>query len=901
MRGNGSFTKGIRSVLAEGITGRDAAPPPLARGAARVVVVGRVQGEGVEDDVPPLPLGLTCASLRVRAQTNGVQVQKHVNGRAVGSTPNGKSREKEKDKDKGLIRRISSASSSSFVAASALAGYRRTAASPASASTPDMRRSGKLERLRSTHDDEDEGDEDEDEGRPSGLGRAASLSLSRSRSGSGSTSSSLTPSGDGDELMRRVKMPTKDGGGARHAEDAEDDIRPRLPSAASPSGVGGGRALCVVPAAPRAPPRARRAPAHAARAAPPPPRRPPLPFLPSHSPTSPLSALSTHTGNDTSRAQSHVSTARTQTGLPASERTFPLRERVRGRALVAACVRALAGADFFGGPICDGAGCGGAGGLSMGGEAWRKDALERSLRAPHLARYARAVVCVRGDQRGAGAGGWSLNYAPLHGLLPSHFFLPARPPSHPPFIHSLHHLTTLPTSSAPSSVTAPPRSPFLGPARSPPRPFWVLYSASICPFFLSPRRKCTHSCAFITACSFPRGVHTPSFTIPPRLQLSPPPHIHHRLLPLHVRPPFCVPPSSSFAYPPRPSPLFPSFLRALPPRIAPPPDRTPTPIYISNPSSLLHTLLLPRTRFFHGCSSLTLPRLVLRYQIPFPSIHHPRSIHLPALCTLTIFPALTPRPPPLSLPLPPSSSSPSPPEMRAPLEPRALNTRALLAFLRAHPALERLAVLGAEDADDADDTDADDEKSKEIDAEKDGENAFLPRLTHLHAPPALAARILPRLTRAAPRPPPPPPPPDRPANNNANAANTNGAHKGLSAAAVALRVPRVAVAPPMYEAGAGAGGGRVGRAVGGVLARASGNREGREEEGKGDVLALHVLFGPRVERRTIEKVLRTLGAGVGEGLAAQNTATTDGTRITKGAAGLTLLEVRSTVRAAELY
>ncbi|KAJ6582548.1 hypothetical protein DFH09DRAFT_1309504 [Mycena vulgaris] len=233
---------------------------------------------------------------------------------------------------------------------------------------------------------------------------------------------------------------------------------------------------------------------------------------------------------------------------------------------------------------------------------------------------------------------------------------------------------------------------------------------------------------------------------------------------------------------------------------------------------------------------------------------------------------------------------------------------------------------------------------------------------HLHAPPAppaLAPRILPHLTCSAP---PSSPPaaslaPGRPANNNANAPNTNGAHKGPlarlapdphakrgwhrvrshnaevealagkilaaeragrgrvrvppglegSASAsgdgregrAALRVLRIAVACPMHEAGAGAGGRRVGRAVGGVLARASRSGDKGEEEGEG--LVMHVFFGAHVKRRTIEKVLRTLGAGVGEGLAVQNAATTDGTRIAKGAPGFALLEVRSTVRAAELY
>ncbi|KAJ6553738.1 hypothetical protein DFH09DRAFT_1495308 [Mycena vulgaris] len=237
---------------------------------------------------------------------------------------------------------------------------------------------------------------------------------------------------------------------------------------------------------------------------------------------------------------------------------------------------------------------------------------------------------------------------------------------------------------------------------------------------------------------------------------------------------------------------------------------------------------------------------------------------------------------------------------------------------------------------------------------------------HLYAPPALAARILPRLTCAAP---PSSPPatslaPGRPASDNANALNTNGAHKGLSAAALvrlapdphakrgwhrvrshnaevealagrilaaeragrgrvrlvpvlslsdaeaegevvkagvvkerkttaravgvrvrvgmgggggggraALRVLRIAVARE-----AGAGGGRVWRAV---LARASRSGDRGEEEGEG--LALHVLFGARVERRTIEKVLHTLGA-----------------RSARGYHGWDA-DNKGTVRAAELY
>ncbi|KAJ7469652.1 hypothetical protein FB451DRAFT_1476552 [Mycena latifolia] len=366
--------------------------------------------------------------------------------------------------------------------------------------------------------------------------------------------------------------------------------------------------------------------------------------------------------------------------------------------------------------------------------------------------------------------------------------------------------------------------------------------------------------------------------------------------------------------------------------------------------------LLSTSRVLFLAPTLRTSSAPTRYR-PFPilsSLSPPfyfTSMHFPALRTLTIFPAPT----------------------------GPLDTRALLAFLRAHPTLERLAVLGA----DAHDDDADDDADQEAD-----DNApFLPRLTHLHAPPALAARVLPRLSAPPPAPAAPPPAakglsaealallaPDpkrlgwhRVRSQNAEvealagafleaeaaAATAQGsvrriprkpvpalpddgageegaqvvkadvvraaravyvqspARAGGGAALHPLRVLRIAVARPMYEGGAGAGGGRVGRAVGGLLA-ARNPTEG--DEG----LALHVLFGPRVERRTIEKVLRTLGAGVGEAFAAAPASPVRGRkqpsawRMDGDAAavesepgastrGLALLEVRSAVRAAELY
>ncbi|KAJ7021393.1 hypothetical protein C8F04DRAFT_269640 [Mycena alexandri] len=84
-----------------------------------------------------------------------------------------------------------------------------------------------------------------------------------------------------------------------------------------------------------------------------------------------------------------------------------------------------------------------------------------------------------------------------------------------------------------------------------------------------------------------------------------------------------------------------------------------------------------------------------------------------------------------------------------------------------------------------------------------------------------------------------------------------------------LRVLRIAIPRPLYEGAAGAGGGKVGRAVAAVLARGAGEGEkesGANGTGKKPGLAVHLLFGPRVERRTLEKVLRTLGSGLEEAL-----------------------------------
>ncbi|KAK7018317.1 hypothetical protein R3P38DRAFT_1297247 [Favolaschia claudopus] len=85
-----------------------------------------------------------------------------------------------------------------------------------------------------------------------------------------------------------------------------------------------------------------------------------------------------------------------------------------------------------------------------------------------------------------------------------------------------------------------------------------------------------------------------------------------------------------------------------------------------------------------------------------------------------------------------------------------------------------------------------------------------------------------------------------------------------------LRVLRLVVPRPLYEGAGAVGGARVGRAVGGVLARgpgsASSSVSSAKKDGAGRGLALHVLCGPRVERRTLDKVLRTLASGIEEGL-----------------------------------
>ncbi|KAJ6589533.1 hypothetical protein B0H19DRAFT_1303872 [Mycena capillaripes] len=462
-------------------------------------------------------------------------------------------------------------------------------------------------------------------------------------------------------------------------------------------------------------------------------------------------------------------------------------------------------------------------------------------------------------------------------------------------------------------------------------------------------------------------------------------------------------------------------------------------------------------------------------------------MHLPALRSLTIFPSDPPAPSSSRSDTPVMPKTPTTPSASAhpktPTTPRSpatpgsgraakTDTPALLSFLRAHPTLERLAVVGMED-----DSLDDDKEYNGEDKDKEEHMPFLPRLTHLHAPPALAVRLLERIASAPFAAPLPSHTSSATTSTTATSTSTSTGTtnaspgtKQLSAASLALlapdpkrglvrlpgwhrdrgrghghnadmdashasagagatapqvlqqerekekqpekriprkapplfededlaadgevdgdvevgeekvelrrvgsigraaravyvqarpslsgtrtttgephphplRVLRLAVPRPLYE-GAAAGGGRVGRAVGAVLARgagatskgaASGGKQGdKAQQAQG--LAVHLLFGPRVERRTLEKVLRTLGSGLAEVVATEvSAACADGSPsaggkgekappsawpargrsgwedtqgvekdagIGKAARGVALLEVRSPVRVAELY
>ncbi|KAJ7128563.1 hypothetical protein C8R44DRAFT_778231, partial [Mycena epipterygia] len=195
-------------------------------------------------------------------------------------------------------------------------------------------------------------------------------------------------------------------------------------------------------------------------------------------------------------------------------------------------------------------------------------------------------------------------------------------------------------------------------------------------------------------------------------------------------------------------------------------------------------------------------------------------IYLPALRSLTIFPPDSPSPSPSS---PSSPSSVPTPTLDTRSQPPAqgLDTPALLSFLASHPTLERLAVVGGEDA--ADDTSeveaTEDPRARERESKTEG-RPFLPRLTHLHAPPALAVRVLARLSSIAPL--------------STSSSGVNGTGK-LSPAALALLAPdakkerKWALAGALVaSAGAGAG----------ALVSASALAASKQAEGGRDASAL---------------------------------------------------------------
>nr|GAT59810.1 predicted protein [Mycena chlorophos] len=317
---------------------------------------------------------------------------------------------------------------------------------------------------------------------------------------------------------------------------------------------------------------------------------------------------------------------------------------------------------------------------------------------------------------------------------------------------------------------------------------------------------------------------------------------------------------------------------------------------------------------------------------PGPEFEPIAQLQLPALRSLTIF-------------TPPISRTPKATLIEYP---------SLVAFLRDHPLLERLAIIG--------DPASDEHIVASADPVPTG-SAFLPNLTHLHAPPTIACVLLEKLatvaantgsiTVAEPSNPSSPVTPSKkvlsaealalltpdsptpspkvktsrsfrvprkpvpqfdadvdqdaaPAAELKRAISVNmglGRATSVSARTVIvqaspsssassitchphpLRVLRIAMPKPLYETASGVGtvgGARIGRAIAGLL-----TKSGRKDE-----LALHLMLGPRVDKRTMEKVLRTVGAGVNEGL--------DAAKI-KQSGNLALMEVRSSVRSHELY
>ncbi|CAK5266140.1 unnamed protein product [Mycena citricolor] len=262
-------------------------------------------------------------------------------------------------------------------------------------------------------------------------------------------------------------------------------------------------------------------------------------------------------------------------------------------------------------------------------------------------------------------------------------------------------------------------------------------------------------------------------------------------------------------------------------------------------------------------------------------------------------------------------------------------TDSILSFLRNHATLSRVAVVGGDDC----------TEEEELRLDGADDRPFLPRLTHLHAPLRLASVILERTGASAPEMPlsetsspvdktlspealsllsPDPPSPWKlPGWSRAKSESTDlsvlaeldlqkktvrrirrkpapkfEVEEGGEPVKVELKrvasigkatrartvflppklvlplVVRVVLANPMYEGGGSVGGGRLGRAIASVLAT----------RGSTSVAAIHVLLGPRVERRTLEKVLRTMGTEIEQ----------------EASSHVVLLEVRAAVRLFEL-
>ncbi|KAJ7898600.1 hypothetical protein B0H14DRAFT_174366 [Mycena olivaceomarginata] len=163
-------------------------------------------------------------------------------------------------------------------------------------------------------------------------------------------------------------------------------------------------------------------------------------------------------------------------------------------------------------------------------------------------------------------------------------------------------------------------------------------------------------------------------------------------------------------------------------------------------------------------------------------------IHLSTLRSLTVFPPEdTSSRPSSAAPRTPTTPSPTSLAPRTSTAPRTDPTPALLAFLRAHPTIERLAIVGGEDSGFGDD----DIPSGDVphSQKQSDPQPFLPRLTHLHAPPALAVRLLEHIAAAPFCAPAPIPSRSSPSSSTTPPTKQSSSKPGLSAASLALLAP----------------------------------------------------------------------------------------------------------------